>query len=347
MLEGRAEQWILRAGQSLADQFAYRRINRDNWASISLFLKNNPLPLKPLLVAVLDSIQFAIFSLRSIRSTPGVLLYRLTRGVIEPDLVFPLIYWQKLHREWGGKARSTSDAKTLTKKLLDSDRIPDLGYFVNGNWFDKSWQQLPMQSLIGSFDVEDVVIKRDYSERGNHVLYMSVEELQTFPAESFGNFVIQRKIAQHRVFDDLAKGGRVTLRLLTAYPAKGAEVGVISGLVKYSEGGSHKDLIRVIIDLEKNRLLDYGFDGSWRKVSTKNPLVGDENSIPGLDEAKALVVSLHERFPHFQLIGWDLGIDHNGRAWIFEWNADHPAVLHHQIAKGPIFRNAGINLNLD
>jgi hypothetical protein len=234
-----------------------------------------------------------------------------------------------------------SDVKTLSKKLLATERLPDIGYYVNGCFYDRNWSAVAVKELVQLMPFEKIFLKRDYSERGRHVIPMDTTKLQEFDARGFGDFVIQRQINQHGFFDVFGATSRSTLRLLTAAGPEGPRV--VATLVKVVSSGPDAAIRRVGVDQDSG-CLAWGLDENWKVIDFSTGPEAGGLTVPGFDEAKRLVISLHETFPHFQVIGWDVGIDEDETPWLFEWNADHPAILYPQILHGPVLIGSGLNL---
>jgi len=344
MLEGKAEQTTLRWGGFIADQLGYLRINRELWRNCRSFAKENSVPASEFLTAVREAFRYSLKDPFSILSLPTFLLYRLTLGRLEPGLVSEITYWRHLHRVWGTKSRNVSDVKTITRRILDSDSIPDIGYNVNGHYFDKNWERVQVKELIDFMGDSLIVVKRDYSERGRHVKVLPANELPAFNPKEFGNFVIQRKTNQHKFLNRIRNGSAVTLRLLTAFPEGKSNPTVISSLAKSDSDPKSKEFLQIVIDPNTDSFVGSGINAKWGKVPLENLGLTIHQEIPGLKEAKELVLGLHSKFPHFQLIGWDIGIDEIGKPWIFEWNADHPGIVFHQSVLGAVLARAGLDL---
>jgi hypothetical protein len=345
MLAGRTESWITKAGQNLADQFAYGRINRQLTKEAARFIRSNKVPWGVAAYSLVKSLMFALTKHKSLLVWPNLFLFHIVRGELLEEFVPQIRYWKHLHRSWGGASRVVSDVKTLTKKLIQSDRLPDLAYFVNGNWFDSTWRQVDdvfVSELIAQKG--DVVVKRDYSERGYHVKFLSPEEFFAFDFEDFGDCVVQKRIRQHSSLENLAGGGTVTLRLVTAFPSASSGPRLVAGMIYFHQDVAEHRLLRIPIDLGTNRIRPNGIDGNMMLFASQDLGVTAGQELHGLGEAKNLVLSLHSRFPHFQLVGWDLGIDEIGLPWLFEWNADHPAILHQQLFDGATLFRAGLDL---
>lgn len=343
MLEGPAEQRALWVGQWLADQFAYRRINKRFAAYTRSFVKANRVPGSELRRATLSAAREAFLVRKSPRAFTTLRFYALSFGQVTSGFIDEVEYWRRLHRSWGGKARAASDAKTLTRKLLSTEQLPDLGYFVNGSWFNLQWQRVSRAEIVRHLkDADEVVVKADFSERGNAVRVIS---RAAFLEPSFSvtkNSVVQDKISQHPLFGELMPGKEATVRLVTAYWPGSSSPKLLSGLAKWDVLGA--DITsRLKINVETGKFVPPLVKSDWTQVALPPLFQGRlDLAAPGFSQAKALILDLHKQFPHYQLIGWDLGIDEHERPWIFEWNADHPAIFTAQAMNGPILE-AGRN----
>ena len=133
------------------------------------------------------------------------------------------------------------------------------------------------------------------------------------------------------------------MRLVSAFPSNSDGPRLVAGMIYFHQNVAQHRLLRIPVDLATNQIRPEGIDGNMKKFASEDIGVAAGQQLPGLEEAKSLVLDLHSRFPHFQLVGWDLGIDENGSPWIFEWNADHPAILYQQLFDGATLAKAGLD----
>ena len=174
MLEGPAERAILRAGQWCADFFAYRRINRKFAKFARSYIKHSNLTRKQVQSANLRAAKEALLVRRRPNAFSSLRFYALARQEDLGGFVDDVEYWRSYHRNWGGRTRSTTDAKTLSRKLIGSDALPDVGYFVSGRWFDINWKVVDLSELLSSYRQEaGFALKADFSERGKDVEILS------------------------------------------------------------------------------------------------------------------------------------------------------------------------------
>jgi hypothetical protein len=266
----------------------------------------------------------------------------LIYGRLEDGWISKTRYWSKFHREWGGgQTRKVSDVKTLSRTLIKSNAIPDFAYFVNGHFYDLNWNITNLESLLENVRDRSFIVKRDFSERGRHVLKVSVAELLAFDFHSFGNSVIQNEVLLNTKFDYLSSDSPITLRIMTGINTSKGNINVIGMLLRYQE--IQKDsTVRVPVDCSSLKLFGYYYDSGLKRRDLDLSGYSLDFLASELTNAVDLVLECHKKFPHFKVIGWDVGIDIDGRAWIFEWNADHPAIDFQQALHGAIFVNNGV-----
>lgn len=343
MLEGKTEQAVLAIGQGFADFFAFRRINGELWRHSINYIRQNLIGPAEVLKSMIDAIRYTKTSRQRSSGLASFFFYRLTFGVLPKGLVSETAYWRTLHRAWGGASRNVSDVKTLTRRLIDNDNLPDLGYYINQNWFDQNYVRISLSEFVATLGSQEVVIKRDYSERSNHVLVIPGSELENFNSNLFGNFVVQKKINQHSSLDQLANRRQVTLRILTVFPRAAESPKAVSALLKFDDADGVSNKMHMPVHPGTGQYLGYCIDRNWKKTPLSEAILELGEEVPGFFEAKRRVLEIHRRFPHFQLVGWDLGIDQNSKPWLYEWNADHPGIIFHQACFGPVLFESGLS----
>ena len=88
--------------------------------------------------------------------------------------------------------------------------------------------------------------------------------------------------------------------------------------------------------MESGKIKDcaYGTPSEKRIHTTDVGTVLKGFQIPGFDSVIAEVKELHTRLPYFNIVGWDFGIDQEGKPVMIEWNR---APDLSQTAHGPAF----------
>ena len=153
------------------------------------------------------------------------------------------------------------------------------------------------------------------------------------------NFIVQEKVEQHAEMSRLNPSSLNTVRVLSYLREK--DVIILYAVVRIGRkdrvvdnetaGGINAD-----IDLESGRIIDcaYGTPSEKRILTTDIGTVLRDFQIPSFDQVVSIVKELHFRLPYFHLVGWDFGIDQDGRPVMIEWNRC-PDLS--QTAHGPAF----------
>lgn len=153
------------------------------------------------------------------------------------------------------------------------------------------------------------------------------------------NFIIQEKVEQHPDMAMLNPTSLNTLRVLSY--REGDEIFILYVVVRIGRKGENVDNetaggINADIDLETGRIKDcaYGTPSEKRILLTD---IGTELKgfkVPSFQSVIETVKDLHLRMPYFNIIGWDFGVDKEGKPIMIEWNKC-PDLS--QTAHGPAF----------
>lgn len=247
-----------------------------------------------------------------------------------------------------GDFRRLSDRKTLSKRILQTEALPDMVYYIRGCWSNRLGQPISFQEVRAlCFDQNPIVfLKKDFSFQGNGVIKLTPEGFDQFDFKQAGDFVIQSPIFQHPLLEEFSPGAVATIRITTVKPPGEPATNKLTGLRVGRKGMEYiytKDCIRVPIRIEDGRFFDTATTAGW-EILEKHPDTGatfSGKSIPNFLEAVALCEQTHDRLPHVQLIGWDVSINQEGKAQLIEWNSDEPGIVFSESATGPHFKNLG------
>ncbi|MCC5023210.1 MAG: hypothetical protein J6386_10690 [Candidatus Synoicihabitans palmerolidicus] len=249
-----------------------------------------------------------------------------------------------------GKYQDWGDARTLGRRLLKTDILPDVGYRVAGVWHDESWQEIPL-SRVGSalFREDDALFfKSEFSNQELGVTYVHRDNFDPMDAKLSGNLVVQRRIRPHAFFDQFGSGRMATLRITTIKPA-GRPTQYAAAYIRF---GSNIDgtgevgaisQIRASVINDDGELEEGAALANWHKVRS-HPASGETFAGKVIPEFRAAVktcVQLHERFPHVGVVGWDVGINDRNQIELMEWNTAHPDIKFSEATEGPCFSEFG------
>lgn len=155
------------------------------------------------------------------------------------------------------------------------------------------------------------------------------------------NFIIQKKVKQHSVMNKLNESSLNTLRVFT-YRTLDGKIEYMTGKTfgRYGGKGAIKDNGSAgggIFGIDDSGIVadDVAF---FKKMQKKylSELGMNNLKVPNFDLVKKMVVSLHQRLPHFDFVGWDIAIDENGEPMLIEFNLE-PSVEGPQMISGPLF----------
>ncbi len=248
-----------------------------------------------------------------------------------------------------GPIRPIASLKTLARRLLDAgDLLPDLAYRIRGQWIDVEGRPL------GPSEVEEVVfqsgprvvVKSDASNQGKGVRVVERGRDDLLSMDGLGDCSVQRMIRQHESFDRFNAGSLSTIRINTL-KSVGQPAGWRGGNLRLGRPGSEiisaSSYVKVPIMDERGTMADYGMLEDWTRVSEhpESGLALEGVQVPLFEAALETCCRLHDGFPHFTLIGWDVGIANDGRFYILEWNGVHPGIHAIEAASGPAFSDLG------
>ena len=280
--------------------------------------------------------------------SPWLKVFTLCRGEFKEGWM-PLDYWARIVcPTLNGNLQPLGKIKTLTRKFLNSEELPDLAYHIKGSWLLASGEKTNTGELKKIlFDTyPNVFLKQDNTSRGGGVMKIDANQFSKLDFDKLGDFVIQSPIEAHEVFQRLSPASVPSLRV-TTYKAPQKEAKVVQSGIRLGLAGTpftYEDhCIRIAIRIQDGYTHDFGFSGDW-EILTKHsetgiPINGVE--IPKYHEIKKLCEKLHDQNPHFGLIAWDMTVDKNEQIKIMEWNTVTPAFNMDEAAIGPHFKGLG------
>ncbi len=238
-----------------------------------------------------------------------------------------------------------SKIKTFAKIVLNTNRLPDAGYYIHGKFYEADMREAPLASIKHSLERlgnEVVYVKPDGSVLGNDIYRIPLDELNEELFQKTGNAVIQYAVTQHPVFDEVISGPLTTIRITTGRTLQGS-IRAMGAYVRFGLAGTKwiraDRSIRVAVTNADGILDSCGYMPDWTPVSV-HPDTGTGfagRSVPNFGNALDLCVELHRSVPHPFIVGWDIAVDANGNIKLLEWNADHCEIRFMEAIFGPCF----------
>jgi len=292
--------------------------------------------------------EYSIETFGSTYFAPWLYVYTAYRGeFIEgwiPVNYFGLVVMPVVNKKYS----SIGDVKTLSRKILRTDLIPDLAYFINGSWFDVNGQEHNQKNIEDKLfeSHEKVFIKLDRSNQGRGIIVKDRQSFNSQELSTLGDFVIQAPVNQADWFNEIITGSVTTLRIITVKVRGNSAIKRASHLRvgrTRSQFIIFGEALTIPIIDESGTLAEFATGPDWTSYHT-HPDTGfkfEGQCIPQYKEAVRVCEQLHDGIPNFTVIGWDVAISNVGSVQILEWNTHHPGIKFPEAAIGPCFKGLG------
>ncbi|MGI9391774.1 MAG: sugar-transfer associated ATP-grasp domain-containing protein [Boseongicola sp.] len=287
--------------------------------------------------------------LGSPRFAPWLRFYAAVQGkFLEgwiPDNFFGRVVLEKLQNP---RNRRLTGSKTLMRRNLGTDLVPDIASFVRGCWIDPDGEPLSNDSALSLiFQKHDhVIVKADHSARSEGVRRVSKTQFDLDKLSNLGDFVVQEPIRPVAELAVLVEGNLATVRITTVKP-NGAPAQARAAFVRFGRASQtivHADTeIDVAVTDDQGSLGEIGLMPDWSLTNT-HPDTGAVFrgiKIPKFAEAADTCCKLHDRVPHLTIIGWDVAIDEHNAVKLLEWNLGHMEINVTEALLGPCFKDLG------
>jgi hypothetical protein len=291
--------------------------------------------------------EYAKSVLGSVKYSPWLRAYTVLSGTFKEGWIPDNYYGSVVAPKLGGDYGEISNCKSVSRRLFQTDLLPDLVYSVNGLLYTPSMELVRpgelKKCLFGA--TEKVVYKLDNGLQGKSVFVYDVDSL---PDESvtFSNGVFQSYIVQHPFFDAFDSRSVSTIRITTVVDDE-SNVSCRAGYLRLPRGtDTHvksATAIKVAVNIGDGELHDKGYFPNW--VSTPHhPDSGKSFAcqvVPNFQECVEVCVSLHKKMTFSRVIGWDVIVDIDGNTVIMEWNGGHNDIKFSEAVNGPCFADLG------
>lgn len=229
-------------------------------------------------------------------------------------------------------------------------RPPTILRNISGMFFDKDFnilQEHTAAELVHEQKNGYVIKESITGTGGNRLIFVepgkqkTIDEIITIFHNYNKDYVIEGIVTQCDELRALNPTSINTIRFITFMDQNG--VHVLSSVMRIGGKDSKTDNfatggIACGID-ENGKLKTDGYDHQYNKYHEIHPngirFAGVQ--IPGFEEAKEFVRTLHRRFGHFRIISWDIVIDKDHHPLIIEFNLTPQGIDLHQINNGPLF----------
>lgn len=153
------------------------------------------------------------------------------------------------------------------------------------------------------------------------------------------SFIVQERLEQHPDMGKLNPTSLNTIRVMSY--RRGDEIIILYAVIRIGRNGQVIDNetaggIKADIDLSTGKIKGVAFGNAKEKLMPKTDVgtVLDGFQIPCFNEIIDMVKAMHYQLPYFNMVGWDMSIDKDGKPALVEWNR---AAELSQVAHGPAF----------
>lgn len=286
--------------------------------------------------------------LGSVRFAPWLHVYCAVAGRFAEGWIPSSYYGSVVSPLKNGAIGRVTDRKTLTRRILGTDALPDLAYRIDGRFYARDLSPLDEADLPDLLFAgrDQVFFKADDSDQGRGLILLRRPDVaaRAFPRAVDG--VFQAPVRQHAFFADLSPRATATVRITTVRTPAGR----IEARAAYLRVGRAGDAFvrsassfRIPVDRDSGVLAAQGYLPDWRRAAV-HPDTGARFAgrvLPCFDQARAACVSWHQGFPYLACIGWDIGVDRDGAVRLFEWNGRQNDIKFSEATTGPCFGDLG------
>lgn len=224
---------------------------------------------------------------------------------------------------------------------------------INGNFYLDKRHPISCESASDHLLAHEgtVFIKPSFACCGRDVRSLVIREntiyMQNRPvafreldAKYGRDYIIQARIEQHPLMQEIYPGSVNTLRMVT-FRFRG-KIHLLLAFARFGDNSSIVDNLAaggVACGIAKDgRLNEFAFDKYGQKYE-KHPFTGyvfKDGLIPNFDAFSDQVVALHRQLPYFDLVSWDIAVGPHAEPILVELNLAGDSTIY-QIVHGPLF----------
>jgi hypothetical protein len=290
--------------------------------------------------------EYAADVLGSRKYSPWLKAYSVFSGAFKegwvPDNYYGAVVVPRLKGNYG----EISNYKAVSRRLFQTDLLPDLAYAVNGLLYTPSMEPLKptelKKYLFGTS--KRIVYKLDSGQQGRSVFVYDVDNFPDEPA-ALGNGVFQAYIVQHPFFEAFNDQSVSTIRITTVVDDE-SNVSCRAAYLRLPRGADthvkSATAVKVVVAID-GELQERGYLPNWVPVAhhPDSKKAFAHQIIPNFQKCVQACVALHETMKFSRVIGWDVIVDVNGNVAVMEWNGAHNDIKFSEAANGPCFADLG------
>lgn len=262
-------------------------------------------------------------------------------SIYNSSIIWRLNKWQFRH--------AYADKGFYDTLLHDINRPRTVVKCVNGYYYDDSHPLTEKEAIERCSNLKEAIIKPTLGgtwgigvkliQSTDGIILDTNRSVKDLFGSYKQSFIIQERLEQHPDMAKLNPTSLNTIRVMSY--RRGEEIIILYAVVRIGRSGQVVDNetaggIKADIDLSTGRIRGCAI-GSPKEKDMPFTDVGtptDGYQIPCFQAVLDTVKEMHYRLPYFNLIGWDMSIDKDGKPVLIEWNR---AAELSQVAHGPAF----------
>lgn len=261
-----------------------------------------------------------------------------------PEDFYEFFVLPKLKGEYG----SAVNLKSFSKKILGTNLLPDIAYYINGLFLDAEYKTISPESIASILfeNNERVIYKTDHSGSGRGVHIFEKTNFELTKIMRLGNGVFQSYVQQHDSFSEIFPHAATTLRV-TSVTKNDGEVAIRGCILRFGTSNDKHVMahsqVSIPIDLKNGKFNDFGyfFDLSRTLYHPTSNVTFSGKTVPFFTECISAIKILHQNIPFVRCIGWDITIDKNGNIVLLECNGRLNGIKLSEPIQGPCFSDLG------
>ena len=242
-----------------------------------------------------------------------------------------------------------ADKGTYDTRFYDINRPCTIIKNVNGYFFDSEHPITEAEAVERCNNLKEAIIKPTLGgtwgvgvkliQSNDGIVTETNQSIKDLFASYKQSFIVQERLEQHPGLAKLNPTSLNTIRVMSYH--RGGEVIILYAVIRIGRKGQIIDNetaggIKADIDLQTGRIKGsaMGSPTEARMAMTDVGTPTDGYQIPCFDKVLEVIKEMHIRIPYFNLIGWDMSVDKDGKPTLIEWNS---APQLSQVGHGPAF----------
>ncbi len=237
------------------------------------------------------------------------------------------------------------DIRTLDYSRFGDFAIKPLFQYISDNFYNAEFEPVGETALLKSLAEYDntIVVKQEFGWGGKEVRVMHSSEFRPAQLHRGTNYVIQPFVKQHKILHELYPHSVNTIRVYT-FRKKDGSIEVLLTYLRFGVDGVRVDNLSsggqcIFIDLTGKpaeiSIDDYAMEADRKHKNTG--VVFADLKIPMFPDILDSCASIHGKYPHIRLIGWDICVDESGSPRLIEWNTQRASFTWEDSLWGPFF----------